>query len=167
MQLKDAIGSFLVEFSRFEIHSVGMALRALSKDPVFVEHAEQLLDLDGRLKLLERMAFARGASAGLIAELEGCLLRARHLHEHYDEVQRKLTRTDLDDPRPSRSLSRRSRSRRQNADTSTLERIEHLWVPDLEQVREYTAEAVELREALRIITEKLAGQEPELATGTG
>lgn len=168
MPLKDAIGSFMLEFSRFDIHSVGMALRALSQDPLFVEHAEQLLDLEARLKLLERMAFARGAPPGLIAELEACLLRARKLREHYDEVQRKMTSPDLDGGRQARSRPLKSQlSRRQNADFSTLARLENLWVPAAERVQEYTSEAVQLQDAMRAITQKLEGQAPDLATGTG
>jgi hypothetical protein len=167
VQLKDAIGSFLVEFSKFEIHSVGMALRALSQDAVFVEHAEQLLDLEARLKLLERMAFVRGASAGLVAELEACLSRARKLREHYDEVLRKMTKADFGS-KPASGPVLRIRPRRQNADYSTLARLEHLWMPDLEQLQEYTAEAILLQEALQSITAKLEAQVPDhLATGTG
>ena len=168
MQLKDAIGSFLVEFSKFEIQSVGMALRALSKDPVFVEHAEQLLDLEARLKLLERLAFARGVPAHLIAELEACLLHARKLLEHHDDVRRKMTVADMGGARKGPVSAAKFRmSRRQNADFSTLAKLENLWVPAAEQIQEYTREAVELQETLRDITERLDGESPGLATGTG
>jgi hypothetical protein len=79
--LKAAIGSFFVEFSKFEIQSVGTALRSLSKDVEFVEHAESLLEFDARLKLLERMAFARGVPSAVMQELEGVFDRARKLRE--------------------------------------------------------------------------------------
>jgi hypothetical protein len=79
--LKAAIGSFFVEFSKFEMQSVGTALRSLSKDDQFVEHAESLLEFDARLKLLERMAFARGVSSAVMQELEGVFDRARKLRE--------------------------------------------------------------------------------------
>lgn len=168
MQLKDAIGSFLVEFSKFENHSVGMALRALSKDPVFVEHAEQLLDLEARLKLLERLAFARGVPPLLIAELEACLLHARKLLERHDEVRRKMTGTEGESPNTGAGSAIGFRlSRRQNADFATLAHLENLWVPAAERVEEYAREAVELQEALRDITRKLEEDGPGLATGTG
>jgi hypothetical protein len=168
MQLKDAIGSFLVEFSKFEIQSVGMALRALSKDPVFVEHAEQLLDLEGRLKLLERLAFARGVPPQLIAELEACLLHARKLLEHHDEVRRKMSMADMGGAKKGPGAAAKFRmSRRQNADFSTLAKLENLWVPAAEQIEEYTREAVDLQETLRDITARLDGDAAGLATGTG
>jgi hypothetical protein len=171
MQLKDAIGSFLVEFSKFENHSVGMALRALSKDPLFVEHAEQLLDLEARLKLLERLAFARGVPPHLIAELEACLLHARKLLEHHDEVRRKMTAPSAAAAAAAAKKvagSARFRlSARQNADFSTLAHVENLWQPAVERVQEYAREAVELQEALKGITQKLEGDAPGLATGTG
>jgi hypothetical protein len=58
-------------------------------------------------------------------------------------------------------------SRRQNADFSTLARLENLWVPAAEQIEDYTREAVELQETLRDITARLDGEAPGLATGTG
>jgi hypothetical protein len=79
--LKAAIGSFFVEFSKFEMQSVGTALRSLSKDVEFVERAESLLEFDARLKLLERMAFARGVPSAVMQELEGVFDRARKLRE--------------------------------------------------------------------------------------
>jgi hypothetical protein len=79
--LKAAIGSFFVEFSKFEMQSVGSALRSLSKDVEFVERAESLLEFDARLKLLERMAFARGVPSAVMQELEGVFDRARKLRE--------------------------------------------------------------------------------------
>jgi hypothetical protein len=84
--LKAAIGSFFVEFSKFEMQSVGSALRSLSKDVQFVEHAESMLEFDARLKLLQRMAFARGVPSAVMEELEGVLERARKLREHRGEV---------------------------------------------------------------------------------
>jgi hypothetical protein len=79
--LKAAIGSFFVEFSKFEMQSVGTALRSLSKDVEFAEHAESLLEFDARLKLLERMAFARGVPSAVMQELAGVFDRARKLRE--------------------------------------------------------------------------------------
>ena len=151
MQIKDAIGSFFVEFSKFETHSVGMALRSLSRDSVFVQHAEQLLDFEARLKLLERMAFARGVPPVLMAELEACLLLARKLREHRDEVAHTLINADT----PAQDASGRVKSRRRNADLSRLAGLENLLMPDLERVQEYALEAMDLQEALDGLTRKL------------
>ncbi len=167
MQLKDAIGSFFVEFSKFETHSVDMALRSLSRDAVFVEHAEQLLDLDARLKLLERMAFARGVPAALITELEACLLRVRKLREQRDEVARSLISVESGNAKPlPGAVSRLRPSRRRNADFSRLAELENLWVPTIAQVQDYTDEAMALQEALRVITQKLERHLPVIATET-
>lgn len=166
VQLKDAIGSFFVEFSKFEMHSVGMALRSLSRDAVFVEHAEKLLDLEARLKLLERMAFARGVPASLVTELEACLLRARKLREQRDEVARSLISVDSGNaakPSPG-AVSKLRPSRRRNADFSRLAELENLWVPTIAQVQEYTDEATALQETLRVITQKLERHLPVIAT---
>ena len=81
MQKKAAIGSFFDEFSKFETLSIGTALRSLSQDSLSVDHAEELLDFEARLKLLERMAFARDIPSSLMMELEAVFLRARKLHD--------------------------------------------------------------------------------------
>ncbi|MDB6084952.1 MAG: hypothetical protein JWN43_2833 [Gammaproteobacteria bacterium] len=160
MQLKAAIGSFFVEFSRFEIHSVGMALRSLSKDPVFVEHAEKLLDLEARLKLLERMAFVRDIAPALIAELDVLLIRARKLCAARDEVARNSLTVDLD---PVRSYSsppagKPKLAKNRGADYPRLAEIDNLWMPTIAQIQDYTNEAVELRETLSAISERIDRQ---------
>jgi hypothetical protein len=80
------IGAFFVEFSRFEVKSVRTALRALSKDSAFVDKSEKLLNLDARLKLLERLALARAVPATLLRELKDVTARARKLRERRDAV---------------------------------------------------------------------------------
>ncbi|MGA2189520.1 MAG: hypothetical protein ABSH33_13390 [Steroidobacteraceae bacterium] len=163
-QLNDAVGSFFVEFSKFETHSIGLALRSLSKDAVFVEHAEILLDLEARLKLLERMAFARDVPPGLIAELEACLLRARKLREQRDEVARNLMTAELGKPAPLPGAAGKPRSaRRRSADYSRLAELENLWVPAIARVQEYVDEAKDLQETLRVLTHKLERHAPALA----
>jgi hypothetical protein len=89
--LKAAVGSFFTEFSKFERQSVSSALRSLSMDALFVEQAESLLEFDGRLKLLERLAFARGVPSAIMQELEGVFERARKLRE----LTVKLTSSSL------------------------------------------------------------------------
>lgn len=155
-ELKDAIGAFFVEFSKFEMHSVGMALRSLSKDSVFVVHAEQLLDLEARLKLLERMAFARGVPPAIMAELEACLMLARKLREHRDEVARNLSTAAAPSAHPlAGAADKRRASRRRNADLVRLAGLESLWAPDVARVHEFAEEAAELQETLGALTQKL------------
>ncbi len=166
MPLKDAIGAFFVEFSKFDIQSVGMALRSLSRDSLFVEHAEQLLDLEARLKLLERLAFTRQIPAALLGELEACLLRARALKVQRDAVAR--SRTPDVERTPVRFGAKPGASRRRNADLSRLVKLENLLVPAHERIEEYTQEAVQLQHTLGAITAQLeryvTGDLP--ATGT-
>ncbi len=90
MPLQAAIGTFFVEFSAFESQAVREALRALSKDPEFVRRSEEILELDGRLTLLQRLAFARGVSPPLIGALEKIVVRARKLEEQREEVAANL-----------------------------------------------------------------------------
>jgi len=169
MPVDNAIGTFFVEFSKFDIQSVGMALRALSRDSLFVEHAERLLDFDARLKLLERMAFARQVPASVMAELEACMLRARQLHVHREDVARNLTPERARARPPSHGGPKSRGSQRRNADLSRLAELESLLVPPLERIQEYTEEAVQLQHVMQGITAQLdlhiAGGLP--ATGTG
>jgi hypothetical protein len=162
MQLKPSIGAFFVEFSKFEVLSVGMALRSLSKDAVFVEQAEKLLDLEARLKLLERMAFARALSPSLIAELDALLIRARRLCAERDEVARISATADANhakpypvptpgDPKPPKARS---------ADHARLAHMSELLTPTTAQIQAYTDEAVELQQALRAFSEKIDQQLP-------
>jgi hypothetical protein len=146
MQLKTAVGAFFVEFSSFETQSVGMALRSLSKDAVFVQQTERLLDLEGRLTLLNRMALARGISPIVMAELDACLLRARKLRDQRDEVARNMMNLEGSAPRAPKPL----RVRRTN-----FAQLEQLWMPGLAQIQMLTTESVELQEWLRTIVRKI------------
>jgi hypothetical protein len=169
MPFKDAVGAFFVEFTKFDSESVGMALRALSRDALFVDHAERLLDFEARLKLLERMAFARQIPTTLLAELEACLLRARQLHAQRDEVARNLS-PDRGRPRPSSPAGIKPRmTTRRNADLSRLAELENMFVPAVSRIEEYTEEAVQLQEIMAGITGQLERHIAGglAATGTG
>jgi len=167
MPLKDAIGAFFIEFTKFDTQSIGMALRSLSRDSVFVEHAERLLDFEARLTLLERMAFARQIPPALLGDLEACLLRARALKSQREEIARNLT-PDVDRS-PLKFGAKPRASRRRNADLSRLVELENLLVPAHERIEEYTQEALQLQQTLAVITAQLerhiAGE--LAATGTG
>jgi hypothetical protein len=166
MQLKAGIGAFFVEFSKFEVLSVGMALRSLSKDAVFVEQAEKLLDLEARFKLLERMAFARAVSPSLVAELDALLIRARRLCAERDEVARNSATGGVDHvkpypvPTPGSPKPLKARS----ADYARLAQMSELLTPTLGQIQGYTDEAVELQRALRAFSEKIDQHLPAVAT---
>jgi hypothetical protein len=155
VQLKAAIGSFFFEFSKFEMPFVGMALRSLSKDCVFVEQAETLLNLEARLTLLERMAFARGVPPDLTAELNTLLSRARKLSEQRDEIARNLVLADLDSVKPHLGASPRLKGPKiRNADYARLAEVKALWMPSVAQIHTYVTEAIELQETTRAIAEK-------------
>jgi hypothetical protein len=126
MELKDAIGSFLTEFAKFDTHSVGTAIRALSPNPAFATDSEKLLGLDARLTLLERMAFARRVPPRTIQELRPVLMRARKLNERRASVMELLTAHRLD-PRMA---------------------------PTVRDIESCAAEASELQDSLRFVAEK-------------
>jgi hypothetical protein len=155
VQLKAAIGTFFVEFSKFETQFVGMALRSLSKDSMFVEHAETLLDLEARLKLLERLAFARDIPPALIGELEVLLLRARKLHELRQGVARNLVTVEAD-VKPALGVppSKINRLKPRKADYAQLAQVATL-VPTIPEVQTHTAEAIELQHSLHAMSDKL------------
>lgn len=148
MQLKTAIGSFFVEFSKLEMNFVGLALRALSRDPVFVEQAEKLLGLEARLTLLERMAFARGIPGMLMTELTELLSRTRKLRDQRDDVARALVLLKSDRKLP-KSLRKRS------ADFAQIAEITTLWTPSLAQIEAHSTEASELQRGLRTLADKI------------
>jgi hypothetical protein len=81
-----SITSFITEFSAFENHSVGSALRSLSKNDAFAARAEKLLDLDARLKLVKRMAFVRNLDASACAQIEHINVQAAQLAAKRDEL---------------------------------------------------------------------------------
>jgi hypothetical protein len=83
MQRQAAIARFLVEYDALETVALDIALRAVAMDDSFVKQTDLLLDGDGRLKLLERMAFARGVPATVMTELQSVLGRAGQLRKHH------------------------------------------------------------------------------------
>jgi len=126
MELKDAIGSFLTEFAKFDTQSVGTAIRALSPNPAFAADSEKLLGLDARLTLIERMAFARRLPPRTIQELRPVLMRARKLNERRASVMELLAARRLD-PRMA---------------------------PTVRDIESCAAEASELQDSLRFVAEK-------------
>jgi hypothetical protein len=155
MQDKAAIGSFFEEFTKFETLSVGAALRSLSKDPASVAEAEDLLDFDARLKLLERMAFSRGVPPALMMDLEALLMRARKLHESRDEVARNLAAAKTEvSAAPIGTARPRKPIKARKANYAKLAQLANT-VPPVSQVEDYATEAVDLQKALHAISARL------------
>lgn len=135
LDLKTAIELFVAEFSVFEKHFVGVALRSLSSDLSFVGHAERLLDLEARLTLLKRMAIVRRVDAELIVQLEDVQLRAAHLREKRDELSQVLDLLAAD----KRASRLGHISRRQDDDDTAggiVPRPRRAWVPTLGEIDE-------------------------------
>jgi hypothetical protein len=156
MQDKAVIGSFFEEFARFETLSVNAALRSLSKDPASVAEAENLLDFDARLKLLERMAFSRGVPPALMMDLEALLMRARKLHDSRDEVARNLAsaKTDVSVALIGATVRPRKAVKARKANYAKLAQLANT-VPPASQVEDYVTEAVDLQNALHAIAARL------------
>lgn len=102
MPLDAAIGSFFVEFSKFDMTVLSGALRSISKDDALVERADERMNLDARLTLLRRMAFARALPSPVMKDLEAVLSRARRLRKHRDAVAANLTASTVRIPQEVR-----------------------------------------------------------------
>jgi len=88
MELRAAIKLFIDEFSAFETHIIGAALRALSADEGFLDGVEKLLDLEARLNLLRRMALSRGADPALVTQLDDAIVKSNALREKRNTLTR-------------------------------------------------------------------------------
>jgi hypothetical protein len=156
MQDTAVIGSFFDEFAKFETLSVSTALRSLSKDPVSVAEAENLLDFDARLKLLERLAFSRGVPPALMMDLEALLMRARRLHESREGVAGNLASAETDAAVPAIAGAIRTRKpvRARKANYAKLAQLANT-VPPASRVEDYVTEAVDLQKALHAIAARL------------
>ncbi|HEY2464390.1 MAG TPA: hypothetical protein VGI32_10030 [Steroidobacteraceae bacterium] len=134
LDLKTAIELFVAEFSVFEKHFVGVALRSLSSDMSFVGHAERLLDLEARLTLLKRMAIVRRVDPELIVQLEDVQLRAANLREKRDELSQVL---DLLAADKRASRVNRNRTAQDDCDfDGIVPRPHRAWVPTVGEIDE-------------------------------
>ena len=153
MQLKAAINSFFVECSKLEAPVLGVALRSLSKDAQFVEQAERLLDVEARYTLLTRLGAARGIPSGVMQRLTATVSRARKLRERRDQIARNLMEAER---KPAQSSFGHERLPGDGASPyAHLSGLHAAWLPGVAQIDAYTAEAVELQQALGSITEKV------------
>jgi hypothetical protein len=131
MEIEAAAGAFFAEFSTFETNGIGLVLRALCRDDGLAVQAEDLLGVEARLTLLERLAFARKIPKPLLTELTELLARARALHAHGDDLARAAAHAESD-----RSPAR-------------------VWTPSVMQIESYVTETIELQHAFRALAGKL------------
>ncbi len=156
LELKAAIDLFLAEFSAFETHFVGMLLRSLSNDPLFVKQTEALLDLEARLKLLKRMAFVRNLDPYVIAQLDAVNLRAGRLGEKRDELSRNLALIEMDGGKTHSEAARtvEDESMRRLA----IAGLKSVWLPTKAEIDECRNGTTKLQATLRAITEQVDGR---------
>lgn len=156
MQLKAAINTFFVECSKLEKPVLGVALRSLSKDAQFVEQAERLLDVEARYTLLTRLGAARGIPSGVMQRLTTTVSRARKLRERRDQIARNLMAAENEPAAASPNFgSRQKIPGSRGSEYAHLSDLHTAWLPGVAQIDAYTAEAVELQQALGSITEKV------------
>jgi hypothetical protein len=155
VQLKAAIISFFVECSKLEMPVLGVALRSLSKDAEFVERAEKLLDVEARYTLLTRLGAARDIPSGTMQRLAATVSRARKLRERRDQIARNLMVAEHEPGTPSPALGQRRIAGDHTSEYAHLSDSHAAWLPEVAQIDAYTAEAVELQQALSSITENM------------
>ena len=156
MELKAAIDLFLAEFSAFETHFVGMALRSLSNDLFFVKQTEALLDLEARLKLLKRMAFVRNLDPCVIAQLDAVNLRAGILREKRDELSRHLGLIEMDGGKPHSEAARSVED--QSMRELAIAGLKDVWLPTKAEIDECRHGTTMLQATLRAIAEQVDGR---------
>lgn len=153
MESQAKIELFLAEFSAFETHSVGLALRSLSNDASLVADAERLLNLEARLKLLKRMAFVRNLDPSSCAQIDRINVRATRLSEKRDELTvksrlvKELRGKISDTPRGG------------DAPPTGRERSKMAWVPTVAEIDECREEATYLKSTLRQLAEGIDGKD--------
>ncbi len=154
--LTAAIDSFFQEFSKFEMPVMGTALRSLSKDAMFVEQAEKLLDLEARLTLLLRLSAARAVPSALAERLERIVSRARVLRAQRDTIAHHLRATRNEQRKPKSAAPPQIRVTRNRKSTYVrLAESHEVLLPTVAQIQAYADEAVELQDALSRIARTL------------
>lgn len=157
-QLRAAIGTFLVEFAALESLWLGLALRALLVDEQLVDHLGELMDLSGRLKLLERMAEAKQASALLLGDVQTITNRAGDLLQYRNDVVHHLAMINVVGEPVASVRRRKSRRKLPAAPITTKEQflqLAKLGMHTLNQIEAYTREAVDLQRSMLGIAERL------------
>ena len=155
-ELKAAIELFIAEFSAFETRFVGMVLRSLSNDALFVAQTEKLLDLEARLNLLRRMAFVRNLDQCVIAQLDDVNLRAGRLRHKRDELSRNLGLIEMDI-----GTLHAARSTEATHALATAGRAppRYMWLPTIAEIDECRSGTSKLQAILRSIADQLDGHQ--------
>jgi hypothetical protein len=85
-KLREAIGWFLAEFATFEAGRLPLVIASLSEDPRLVDLMSDLMDLSGKIILVERLSKVRGFRSKLMRRIDEMLKEARKLSEERNEV---------------------------------------------------------------------------------
>jgi hypothetical protein len=147
-----SIISFLAEFSAFEKHSVGQALRSLSKNDLFSSNAEKMLDLEAGIRLIKRMAFVRDLDPAACNEIGQIEERAKQLAAKRDELVHTSrvaaefgNRDSLSPPQEVQpGVSRTER-----------EVLKTVWRPTIAEIDQYRNDTIYMRSSLTAILERL------------
>jgi hypothetical protein len=156
LELKAAIDLFLAEFSAFETHFVGMALRSLSNDSLFVKQTEALLGLEARLRLLKRMAFVRNLHPHVIAQLDAVNLRAGRLREKRDELSRNLRLIEMVGGEHARGVRG---IEDEPMRWSAIAGLRTVWLPTKAEIDDWRTGTTKLQATLRAIAEQVDGRQ--------
>jgi len=151
LPLRAAFGAFLAELDRFEAEGVRVALRSLSHDPAFADQSEQLLDLEARLTLLERLAGARALPSGVVSAVDDVVARARRLlglRQTIGRVTSTIAVGGLGTP-PMVVRHRRGTPLGRSGEPDAL------WIPGARQIEACTGEAAELNALLTALAADL------------
>jgi hypothetical protein len=94
-ELREAIGNFMVNFALIESHYWGQILQVLVWNMTLVDHLTELMDLEKRLKLVERLAEDRGLTGPLWTSLKASLGRTRTLMGHRNVIAHNVTTINM------------------------------------------------------------------------
>jgi hypothetical protein len=162
--LRAAVGMFLTEFAAFESMYLSVVLRALSTDPVLVEHVEELMGLEKRLRLLKRLAESRGLPAKMISDLDAARKAAINLLERRNEVAHGaavIAGASYQGQESDTAIAgvRLAKSKRKGRKVESLEEVQALhksWHRSTAEIRGYTEDTFKLQQMMGGLAEKLA-----------
>jgi hypothetical protein len=157
-KLKLAVGAFLVEFTAFESNYLRAAIATLSTDAQLVSHVMELLELEGRLKLLKRMAEVRQVPDRLMQDLQSVLSKARKLRDHRNEIAHNPAVVDVSGEPFAGVHLPRSKVKRPSTPMRSMEElvaVRRSWMRSLEDIEGYTRDTLELQRAMHGIIERL------------
>jgi hypothetical protein len=156
MPLDAALGTFMAELNRFEEEGLRSALQSLSRDATFAERTEQLLGIEARLTLVERLAAGRVLASEFTASLLALLSRARRLlgvRDAIAQVPPDLAANGLD-------TAPLIVHRRSDSPPGRPGEPEALWVPGVPQLQAYAREATQLNASLCAMAAQLTRAAP-------